>query len=70
MKSGDLVWRTETYLSDRISKMPGGPVILLRKINKEGCWLANIGIYTWEVLDTDGKIGQYTTLMLCENWNY
>jgi len=64
MKSGDLVWRKEVYLSGKEHKLPAGPVLLLEQINFSDCWLANIGIYTWKVLEANGEINQYTTVML------
>ena len=64
MQIGDLVWRKEVYLSGRQQSLPPGPVLLLQQINLSDCWLANMGIYTWKVLDTDGQIMQYTTVML------
>ena len=66
MRIGDLVWRKEVYLSGKKHPIPAGPVLLLQQLTTENCWLGNMGIYTWKVLDTDGQVSQYTTVMLCK----
>lgn len=67
MKSGDLVWRKEVYLSGTTQSLPAGPVLLLQRIDNGAVdWLSNIGIHTWKVLESNGEISQYTTVMLCK----